>query len=65
MPRLSPIPVVLTERERTQLQALVRQHKTPQQLAVRASIILEADAGRNVNGYGSFGTTLSYGKTAA
>jgi len=49
MPRLSPIPVVLTERERTQLQALVRQHKTPQQLAVRASIILEADAGSNVS----------------
>jgi transposase len=45
----TPEPVSLTDRERTQLQALVRQHKTPQQLATRARIILEADAGRGVS----------------
>jgi transposase len=49
MPLCTPEPVSLTDRERTQLQALVRQHKTPQQLATRARIILEADAGRGVS----------------
>jgi hypothetical protein len=29
MPGRSSIPIVLTERERSQLQSLVRQHKTP------------------------------------
>jgi transposase len=49
MPRCRPIPICLTERERTQLRAFVRQHKTPQQLAIRARIILEADAGSDVS----------------
>lgn len=49
MPLCTPDPISLTDRERTQLQALVRQHKTPQQLATRARIMLEADAGHGVS----------------
>ncbi|ESQ14141.1 MAG: hypothetical protein N838_32540, partial [Thiohalocapsa sp. PB-PSB1] len=49
MPLCTPDPILLTDRERIRLQALVRQHKTPQQLAARARIILEADAGRGVS----------------
>jgi HAMP domain-containing protein len=37
-----------THRERTQLEALVRQHTTPQQLAIRARIIRAAAAGAGV-----------------
>lgn len=48
MARCSAIPVSLTDRERTQLEALVRQHTTPQLLAIRARIILAADAGQGV-----------------
>jgi transposase len=48
MARCTPIPVALTDRERSQLEALVRQHTTPQQLAMRARIILAADAGHGV-----------------
>jgi hypothetical protein len=49
MARCTAIPVSLTHRERTQLEAaLVRQHTTPQQLALRARIILEAEAGAGV-----------------
>ena len=33
--------------ERTELKALVRRHSTPQQVALRARIILAADAGKN------------------
>jgi len=49
MPLCTPDPIFLTDQERIRLQALVRQHKTPQQLATRARIILEADAGRGVS----------------
>lgn len=45
MPRLAPTPLQLTETERTQLQQLVNRHSTPQQIALRASIILRADEG--------------------
>jgi transposase len=48
MARCTAIPLSLTHRERTQLEALVRQHTTPQQLALRARIILEAEAGAGV-----------------
>lgn len=45
MPRLTPTPLLLTETERRQLQQLVNRHSTPQQIAIRASIILLADEG--------------------
>ncbi|UHD15091.1 IS630 family transposase [Thiocapsa bogorovii] len=48
MARCTPISVSLADPERTQLEALVRQHTTPQQLATRARIILAADAGQGV-----------------
>ncbi len=47
MPRLAPTPLQLTEIERSQLQQVVKRHSTPQQIALRASIILLADEGRN------------------
>lgn len=47
MPRLAPTPVQLTEIERAQLQQLVNRHGTPQQIALRARIILLADKGLN------------------
>jgi len=42
-----PPAVILDETERQDLDVLVRQHRTPQQLAVRARIILLAAAGQN------------------
>jgi len=47
MPRLAPPPLHLAETERLQLQQLVKRHSTPQQIALRASIILLADEGLN------------------
>ena len=47
MPRLAPTPLHLSETEREQLQQLVNRHSTPQQIAIRASIILLADEGHN------------------
>lgn len=47
MPRVAAIPLRLHERERDQLQQLVNRHSTPQQVALRASIILLADEGQN------------------
>lgn len=47
MPRLAPTPLLLNEMEREQLQQLVNRHSTPQQIALRASIILFADEGEN------------------
>ena len=43
----APQPLKLNDEERQQLQQLLKRHSTPQQLAIRASIILLADAGRN------------------
>jgi hypothetical protein len=40
-------PLQLSETERAQLQQLVHRHHTPQQIAVRASIILFVEDGRN------------------
>ncbi len=42
-----PPAVILDAAERQALDALVRQHRTPQQVALRARIILLAAAGRN------------------
>lgn len=47
MPGLAPSPIQLNETERKQLQQLVNRHSTPQQTALRASIILLADEGQN------------------
>jgi transposase len=42
-----PAPLSLAEDERRELERLVRRHATTQQVALRAWIILEADAGKN------------------
>jgi transposase len=42
-----PLALTLTDDERQALQQLVRRHTTPQQLALRARIILAADTGLN------------------
>ncbi len=47
MPRLAPTPLQLTNSERLQLQQVVKRHSTPQQIALRANIILLADEGLN------------------
>jgi putative transposase len=47
MSKSTPRPLKLEEKERQQLQQLVNRHNTPQQIALRASIILLADAGDN------------------
>lgn len=48
MPLLRPAPVLVTDRERQQLESLERQPTCPQQLAVRARIILLAGQGIGV-----------------
>jgi len=47
MPGLHPRPLQLTEAERIELQQLANKHSTPQQIALRARIILLADTGLN------------------
>lgn len=47
MPKTAPKPLKLNAEEREQLQQLVNRHNTPQQLGLRASIILLADQGHN------------------
>ena len=42
-----PVPLSLSERERSELKRLVRGHTTAQQVALRGHIILEADVGKN------------------
>src|SRR3712207_9512625 len=42
-----PEPLVLTDAARVALEQLERRHTTPQQLALRARIVLAAAAGRN------------------
>ena len=42
-----PDPLSLSASERSELQRLARRHSTTQQIALRARIILEADAGLN------------------
>jgi putative transposase len=42
-----PVAIVLTDRERQELELLVRRHTTPQQLALRARIVLAAADGAN------------------
>ena len=47
LPKSAPKPLKLDESKRQQLQQLVNRHSTAQQIAIRASIILLADEGRN------------------
>ena len=47
MPRLAPQALNLNETERQQLEQLINRHSTPQQIALRANIILLAHQGRN------------------
>lgn len=47
LPRLAPKSLRLEPEEREQLQQLINRHNTPQQLALRASIIVLADEGHN------------------
>lgn len=47
MAPLAPKPLKLASDEREQLQQLIKGHNTAQQLALRARIILLADAGKN------------------
>lgn len=47
MPRLAPKPLQLADPEREQLWQIVNRHRTPQQIALRARIILLADEGYN------------------
>ena len=47
MPKSAPKPLKLDNNERQQLQQLVNRHSTPQQMALRAEIILLADEGHN------------------
>lgn len=47
MPQLTPVSLQLTASEREELQQLVHRHRTPQQIALRARIVLLADAGHN------------------
>ena len=48
MSRIQAAPIVVSERERAQLESLVRRHRCPQQVALRARIILAAAAGEEV-----------------
>ncbi len=45
MPRLAAAPIVLSDSEIAELERLVRRRRTPQQIALRAKIILRAGAG--------------------
>ena len=47
MPGLFPDPLYLTKAERSKLEKLIKKHSTPQQIALRARIILLADEGKN------------------
>ena len=43
----NPVPITLSDAERQDLEALTRRHSTPQQLALRARIVLAAADGAN------------------
>jgi len=47
LPKSAPKPLKLDDNERQQLQQVVNRHSTPQQIAIRASIILLANEGCN------------------
>lgn len=47
MPKLAPKKLSLTTEEREQLEQILKRHSTPQQIAIRAKIVLLAEEGRN------------------
>ena len=47
MPHLSAVPIILSESEKADLEKLLRRSSTPQQMAMRAKIILRAAAGES------------------
>ncbi|WP_242055322.1 hypothetical protein [Nostoc flagelliforme] len=47
MARLNPKILNLSDGERDQLQQLINRHNTPQQIALRAKIIIMASEGQN------------------
>lgn len=47
MPGPQPVSIELSEESREGLKELIRRHSTPQQIAKRASIVLQADEGKN------------------
>jgi putative transposase len=47
MPRPKPVPLKLSEAERTELERLVKRHTVSQQIALRGRIIQAAAAGKN------------------
>lgn len=59
MARLSAKPIVLSIEETASLSALVRAHNTPQQISLRAKIVLKAGEGK---GHGEICRELSIGK---
>jgi putative transposase len=62
MPYLAPKSLTLTADERKQLQQLINRHHTPQQIALRASIIMLADQGHN---HRQIGRELNISRTMA
>jgi len=47
VPSLRPLPILLEEPLQSELEALVRRHHTPQQISLRAQILLLAHQGQN------------------
>ncbi len=47
MARLAPETLNLSDSEQDQLQQLINRHNTPQQIALRAKIVLYASFGKN------------------
>jgi putative transposase len=59
MPPLSAVPIILSETEKEELEKLLRRSSTPQQVALRAKIILRAGAGE---GHGEISRALGITK---
>jgi transposase len=59
MPRLSAVPIILSETEKAELEKLLRRSRTPQQIALRAKIILHSGAGE---GHGEISRALGISK---
>lgn len=59
MPRLAAPAITLSEAERSELEKLLRRRSTPQQIALRANIILQANQGK---GHGEISRDLGISK---
>lgn len=62
MPRLSAPAIILSEAEQLELESLAKRPSTPQQIALRAKIILRAAAG---DSHGAIARDLSIGKAVS